>query len=36
MFKRKKSLPRAFHWTLAVIFGVTIFILVMTVTFAEI
>ncbi len=36
MFKRKKSLPRPFHWTLAVILSVTIFILVMTITFAEV
>jgi len=36
MIRQKKSLPRAFHWTLAAIFGVTIFILVMTITFAEI
>ncbi len=36
MIKRKKSLPRVFHWTLAAILGVTIFILAMTFTLTEI
>jgi ABC-type Fe3+-siderophore transport system permease subunit len=36
MKRHKKSLPRVFHWTLAIIFSITIFILVMTITFTEV
>jgi hypothetical protein len=36
MIRRKKYLPRAIHWALAAIFGITIFVLVMTITFTEV
>jgi|GEM_PF-7132112 len=36
MKKVRKSLPKAFHWTIAAILGVTFFILAITITFAEV